>query len=67
MYAKPAGGGMFGQNPGCPDCGYLGWADTGASFTESWTPPRPTRVASGTHPADDADAAEVVVASTASA
>ena len=24
-YAKPAGGGTVRQNPGCPDCGYVGW------------------------------------------
>jgi hypothetical protein len=25
VYAKPAGGGTVEQNPGCPDCGYVGW------------------------------------------
>ena len=25
VYAKPAGGGTVHSNPGCPDCGYLGW------------------------------------------
>jgi len=25
VYAKPSGGGTVQQNPGCPDCGYLGW------------------------------------------
>jgi predicted nucleic acid-binding Zn-ribbon protein len=25
VYAKPAGGGTAVSNPGCPDCGYLGW------------------------------------------
>jgi predicted nucleic acid-binding Zn-ribbon protein len=24
-YAKPVGGGTAAANPGCPDCGYLGW------------------------------------------
>ena len=24
-YAKPAGGGTVRANPGCPDCGYVGW------------------------------------------
>jgi len=24
-YAKPVGGGTAQANPGCPDCGYLGW------------------------------------------
>ncbi len=25
VYAKPVGGGTVVKNPGCPDCGYLGW------------------------------------------
>jgi hypothetical protein len=25
IYAKPAGGGTVEKNPGCPDCGYVGW------------------------------------------
>ena len=24
-YAKPVGGGTVHSNPGCPDCGYVGW------------------------------------------
>ena len=24
-YAKPTGGGTVRQNPGCPECGYVGW------------------------------------------
>ena len=24
VYSKPAGGGTVRQNPGCPDCGYVG-------------------------------------------
>jgi hypothetical protein len=24
-YAKPAGRGTVKTNPGCPECGYLGW------------------------------------------
>ena len=24
-YAKPAAGGTLRENPGCPDCGYVGW------------------------------------------
>lgn len=26
VYAKPCGGGTIFTNPGCPHCGYLGWA-----------------------------------------
>ncbi|MDX6474326.1 MAG: hypothetical protein QOK22_3142 [Gaiellaceae bacterium] len=25
IYSKPAAGGTVEQNPGCPDCGYVGW------------------------------------------
>jgi hypothetical protein len=25
-YAKPGGGGTAAMNPGCPECGYLGWS-----------------------------------------
>ena len=24
-YAKPSSGGTVRANPGCPDCGYVGW------------------------------------------
>ena len=26
VYAKPSGGGTVRENPGCPECGYVGWA-----------------------------------------
>jgi NAD-dependent SIR2 family protein deacetylase len=26
LYTKPAGGGTYERNPGCPKCGYLGWS-----------------------------------------
>jgi hypothetical protein len=25
VYAKPTGGGTVANNPGCPECGYVGW------------------------------------------
>jgi hypothetical protein len=25
IYAKPSGGGTVSANPGCPECGYVGW------------------------------------------
>ena len=25
VYAKPSDGGTVRENPGCPDCGYVGW------------------------------------------
>jgi hypothetical protein len=39
VYAKPAGGGTVRENPGCPECGYVGWvaADIGGSFSEVWS------------------------------
>jgi predicted nucleic acid-binding Zn-ribbon protein len=27
-YSKPASGGTSSANPGCPNCGYLGWIPT---------------------------------------
>jgi predicted nucleic acid-binding Zn-ribbon protein len=38
VYAKPAGGGTVKANPGCPECGYLGWLS--ASIPLSEEPPR---------------------------
>jgi hypothetical protein len=39
VYAKPSGGGTVRENPGCPECGYVGWAVIGGSqLTEEWTP-----------------------------
>jgi len=28
VYSKPAEGGIVTSNPGCPDCGYVGWLAT---------------------------------------
>jgi hypothetical protein len=38
VYAKPAGGGTVRDNPGCPECGYVGWVAAGidAAFSEAW-------------------------------
>jgi len=49
VYAKPSGGGTVRQNPGCPECGYVGWIDVGARINEAslsrrsaeGRPPRP--------------------------
>ena len=27
VYRTPVGGGTVASNPGCPGCGYIGWAD----------------------------------------
>jgi hypothetical protein len=40
VYGKPSGGGTVRQNPGCPECGYVGWIDVGARFNEPWQPRR---------------------------
>jgi hypothetical protein len=42
VYAKPAAGGTVRENPGCPECGYVGWvaADIGGSFSEMSSPRR---------------------------
>ena len=41
VYAKPLGGGTVRENPGCPECGYVGWMATSPhQFSEAWTPPR---------------------------
>lgn len=31
-YAKPAGGGTANANPGCPECGYVGWLSAAIPF-----------------------------------
>jgi predicted nucleic acid-binding Zn-ribbon protein len=47
VYAKPAGGGTVRSNPGCPECGYLGWvaaaprSDREAEATEGHAAARP--------------------------
>ena len=40
VYAKPTGGGTVRANPGCPDCGYVGWVAAGPvdSFSEVLSP-----------------------------
>ena len=38
IYTKPAGGGTAATNPGCPECGYLGWSPLNAQ--ETWMLPR---------------------------
>lgn len=33
VYVKPTGGGTVSANPGCPECGYLGWVKEGSPIT----------------------------------
>jgi predicted nucleic acid-binding Zn-ribbon protein len=42
LYSKLAAGGTAATNPGCPDCGYLGWRSLNDEAT-----PLQTRFASG--------------------
>jgi predicted nucleic acid-binding Zn-ribbon protein len=35
VYSKPAGGGTVIKNPGCPDCGYVGWLSASIPFTDT--------------------------------
>jgi hypothetical protein len=43
VYAKPSDGGTVRENPGCPECTYVGWAtpESARSFSEAWTLRRP--------------------------
>lgn len=38
LYSKPCGGGTVQQNPGCPECGYVGWLS--AAVPLKGAPPR---------------------------
>ena len=40
VYAKPAGGGTARDNPGCPDCGYVGWLSVSVPVTRLVAPHR---------------------------
>jgi len=33
VYSKPADGGTVRENPGCPECGYVGWVVADAPLT----------------------------------
>ena len=39
-YVKPSGGGTSSANPGCPDCGYVGWVLDGSVFRQGAAPLR---------------------------
>jgi len=44
VYSKPSDGGTVLENPGCPECGYVGWVIAGATAAEE---PLPSRYAAG--------------------
>jgi hypothetical protein len=46
VYAKPAGGGTVQANPGCPECGYVGWVALARPVT-SGSNARPHRLFGG--------------------
>jgi hypothetical protein len=47
VYAKPAGGGTVLANPGCPECGYVGWVATERPRPESRPAPQQHRFFGG--------------------
>jgi hypothetical protein len=41
VYAKPQGGGTVRENPGCPECTYVGWMPTARHrLSQDWPQPR---------------------------
>ena len=44
VYSKPGEGGTVRENPGCPECGYVGWVVARRPAT---TQTRPSRSAAG--------------------
>ena len=41
VYAKPRDGGTVRENPGCPECGYVGWVASSLQVvTAEWQLPR---------------------------
>ena len=47
VYAKPAGGGTVQANPGCPECGYVGWVATERSESRPAPASQPHRFFGG--------------------
>ena|GEM_PF-1052355 len=47
VYVKPAGGGTVQANPGCPECGYVGWVATERPRPESLPTPQQHRFFGG--------------------
>jgi predicted nucleic acid-binding Zn-ribbon protein len=40
VYTKPTRGGTARANPGCPECGYVGWVATSVPVTTTGEPRR---------------------------
>lgn len=47
VYSKPTDGGTVRENPGCPECGYVGWIIAEAPSAED---AQPSRFAAGRRP-----------------
>jgi len=47
VYAKPAGGGTVQANPGCPECGYVGWVAVTRAANGVLPPPQQHRFFGG--------------------
>ena len=57
IYAKPTGGGTVSANPGCPECGYVGWVLETLPFLPGMPcSSAPSGIACGAEPADEAHA-----------
>ena len=40
VYSKPTDGGTVRENPGCPECGYVGWITAAAPLPADAPPSR---------------------------
>ena len=36
VYAKPNSGGTVQKNPGCPECGYIGWLSVSVAVSDDF-------------------------------
>jgi hypothetical protein len=50
VYAKPRGGGTVRENPGCPECGYVGWVAMSSAAFSSGSQPRRSAAGRQQHP-----------------
>ena len=50
VYAKPLAGGTVRENPGCPDCGYVGWMAASPPAVNEERQPRRSAAGPQPHP-----------------
>jgi hypothetical protein len=55
VYPKPAGGGTVRENPGCPECGYLGWVTAAGSAPAPFSEALLLRRSGADHPQRPSD------------